>query len=397
MDFEINPISAGIARARKKTSKKTGEEKFGIRFLRRILIPMDRRTWRSLAFFALMLVGPAAFAGKPEYRMVLLGTPAGHSQSFGGGISSANEVIWESDVIGQGYQGFLWRNGSASTLGSLGIPPGGYRRITPGGVLYGTGYNFQNGIRTRFSNPDDDQYGAQSVSGMNDSGVAVGEIVENFSGYTKGYIFENGVPRVQNIPGAFETIYTDINASGKIVGWSSPGNGNLITYDRGKWEDLTSFIPNQHSFNTSRNAEYKINDRGVIGFSDFQIIPDGKGSYLSKWLPMRKDGRRGGFFSLNNKDQMVGTERFLPANTFKGTFFDGEANFYFDEVCSNLPTGVNVYGLDINDNGWILGAYITPDNIHHGFVMQPVPEPGTLLLLGGGIGLMARRRRKRDI
>lgn len=360
---------------------------------------MDRQTWRSLASFALVLVGSSAFAGKPEYRMVPLGTPPEIGQVFGGAIDSQNRVVWQSwnATVGT-YTGYISFNGVATPLADLGIPDnfGGYTRITAAGRLYGRGTYFEGGQQKFFPGVSEPPHSNRTVFAMNDSGVAVGEIVENFSGYTKGYIFENGVPRVQNIPGAFETIYTDINASGKIVGWSSPGNGNLITYDRGKWEDLTSFIPNQHSFNTSRNAEYQINDRGVIGFSDFQIIPDGKGSYLSKWLPMRKDGRRGGFFSLNNKDQMVGTERFLPANTFKGTFFDGEANYYFDEVCSNLPTGVNVYGLDINDNGWILGAYVTPDNVHHGFVMQPVPEPGTLLLLGGGIALIARRRRSRS-
>lgn len=360
---------------------------------------MDRQTWRSLASFALVLVGTAAFAGKPEYRMVHLGTPPGKNFLFEGGIDSTNRVVWHSQLIGGEWTGYVWENGVARTQVALALPPNGFDKVTDSNIFYSRyGYSVIGGSSTPFPEPGGPSvYQIEGINSMNALGTAVGSMIDNVSGYSVGYIFENGVPRVQNIPGAFETIYTDINASGKIVGWSSPGNGNLITYDRGKWEDLTSFIPNQHSFNTSRNAEYQINDRGVIGFSDFQIIPDGKGSYLSKWLPMRKDGRRGGFFSLNNKDQMVGTERFLPANTFKGTFFDGEANYYFDEVCSNLPTGVSVYGLDINDNGWILGAYITPDNIHHGFVMQPVPEPGTLLLLGGGIGLMARRRRKRDI
>jgi len=363
---------------------------------------MDRHCWRSLASFALALVGSAAFAGKPEYRMVPLGTPPEIGQVFGGAIDSQNRVVWQSwnATVGT-YTGYISFNGKATPLADLGIPDnfGGYTRNTAAGRLYGRGTYFEGGQQKFFPGVSEPPHSNRTVFAMNDSGTAVGEIVENFSGYTKGYVFENGVPRVQNIPGAFETIYTDINASGKIVGWSSPGGGNLITYDRGKWEDLTSLIPAPSFFNTARNARYQINDNGVIAYNDFQLIPDGKGGYISKLLPARSDGSRFGHYHLNNKNQMVGIDVTPVTLATRATFYDGENSYFLDEVCAELPVGngFKTYGLDINDNGWILGAYVTPDNIHHGFVMQPVPEPGTLLLMGGGIGLMARRRRKRDI
>jgi len=45
---------------------------------------------------------------------------------------------------------------------------------------------------------------------------------------------------------------------------------------------------------------------------------------------------------------------------------------------------------DVNDQGWIVGWGWSPNGQSHGFVLIPVPEPGTLVLLltAGLVGLL---------
>jgi hypothetical protein len=79
--------------------------------------------------------------------------------------------------------------------------------------------------------------------------------------------------------------------------------------------------------------------------------------------------------------QTIFTAPFL----FQGVFFDGNVN--------HTLVGQGIAGLTVNpfvNNGWFLqSATYTLDS-----VADPVPEPSTILLLGGGLAAMWKRTRR---
>jgi probable HAF family extracellular repeat protein len=99
---------------------------------------------------------------------------------------------------------------------------------------------------------------------------------------------------------------------------------------------------------------------------------------------------------LNNSDVAVGHSNLSPGpgathavrfNTTTGTATDLSSS----AVVSNLTTWVLQSAEAIDSNGDIVGYGIAPNGSIHGFLLTPVPEPGTLALAGLGLGGLALR------
>jgi probable HAF family extracellular repeat protein len=100
-------------------------------------------------------------------------------------------------------------------------------------------------------------------------------------------------------------------------------------------------------------------------------------------------------FSINSNGQAVGF------SDHGATFFDvtGAGNNIALDTLVSLPSGWSLHiAYSINDNGWIVGeGYYTPAGSsqyeYHAFLLKPIPEPGSLMLLLAGAGLFRLRRR----
>jgi chitinase len=126
--------------------------------------------------------------------------------------------------------------------------------VAIGGLNHG--FLYDNGVFTLFDVP-----GAKTTSplAINDQGQIVGYYV-NQSG-AHGFLYENDVFIPLDVPGATGTYATAINNRGQIVGFydDSQSRGRGFLYDDGAF---TTIDPPDASFTDAPSFGYAINDRG---------------------------------------------------------------------------------------------------------------------------------------
>lgn len=354
----------------------------------------------SVCFMAVTLTGTAQPA---SYTIVDLGT-------LGGTASYAYDVNIHGDVVGTSTtstgetRAFLYQNGSMTNLG----------------VLDGT-----NNYSQAF--------------GINDAGVVVGVSTQNGSAVgSRPFAYSAGTMTFVGSLGGNYGWANEINNSGQIVGISAKSNGITHAFVKafGSMIDLGSL-----STTNDYSIAYGINDLGsVAGYST--IGPNFSDAFLYHNGSMQDIGNLGGFsrgFSVNNSDHVTGS-----------SIVDGNGNehafLWHDGTLSDLGTtggAVTSHGLGINNLDQVVGTLVFDLNhgeLNHGFLysngnmidvntllpqnsgwvlrdaqaindvgqivgfgiingqeraylLSPVPEPSTLLLLGiGAISLLGYRR-----
>jgi len=100
---------------------------------------------------------------------------------------------------------------------------------------------------------------------------------------------------------------------------------------------------------------------------------------------------------INNKGQAVGVvyqgSEHVAGDAY-ATLFDitGQGNNFLLNTLIDPTCGWNLMSAKgINDNGWIVGLGVNPVGEYHAFLLTPIPEPATLLLLCLG-GVLLRKR-----
>jgi uncharacterized membrane protein len=208
---------------------------------------------------------------------------------------------------------------------------------------------------------------------INDSGQIVGYTRNEYSGLTYATIFDltghGNNKNIKALNGYNSSKAHSINENGKIVGYAyiyDPPRDPLY-YEGG--EDYRAVL-----FDESGNGNnIYLGTLDLFGYSDSEA------------------------WSINDNGEIVGYS-YDPTSApwdYRATLFDSTGsgnNIDLNDLIDPIPGWTLTMAYSINNNGWIVGTMHDFNQNYHAYLLTPVPEPTTLLLLGLG-GLTLRRKR----
>jgi len=352
------------------------------------------------------LAGVVPALAEIVYSVTDLGDlPGGDDKSRGVAINEAGQIAGDSEA-GGGTRAFMWQNGAMTDLAVLSQGHNWSEAwdINDSGQVVGSSrtddsypsqrpFIYSNSTMTNLGSFGGD-YGF--TMGINNAGQVVG-LSRYPNGVTHAFRWSNGTMiDLGSLDESYSCAYA-INNAGQIVGVST-----LNGVDRGfLWENDTMSDLGDLPGGLDKTRAYDINNFGQIaGESAVASSPDINHAFL--WqdgamtdlgvLPNGSD--KSYAYGINDDGLVVGTSYIHAAGggAAHRAFIWGSVNGMQDlnDMLDSSGSGWTLMGCrDINNAGQIVGFGINPDGFSHGFLLTPIPEPSTFVLLGmGAFGLL---------
>jgi probable HAF family extracellular repeat protein len=355
-----------------------------------------------LTFAAAFLPGTDSLAEAELYTLTNLGLPPGAVSVIGVRMNNAGDVAgWSSFSEAPFLRGWSWTEEGGFTV--LPPPPGftRYRAmdISDTGTIAGDG-GFDSGLAWRYEDGLFTVIGAVDglfinyLGGVNDAGDVAGTSKDaSFSTPDRAFLDINQV-ELLNLTPDIGGRATDVNNFGELSGYAASGGFAAFRWDEAGGLQFLGSLGLTHSFANAINDSGEVVGEALSATGNTSIpwiYTDGLGMQQIP-APVTQSSAATGINSLGN---VVGTTEVTGPDLawlWTGGVAISDLDDLFDSVAENLTT---IAAHDINDVGQILALGF--DNNASEFrtvVLTPLPEPGQLLVLSSGIGLLALIRRR---
>jgi probable HAF family extracellular repeat protein len=318
----------------------------------------------------------------------------GPVQSTGDSGKSINSIGTAAYTVSSAV--YLWQSGAGISVPNL-FADNGPLDINDAGHLAGAdnqrAYLYRNGAKTDLGTFSGDSTFAY---GLNNNDIVVGKSYDRDALRYRAFSWENG--SLQRLPapgggtyqsGAASAAYS-INASGIIVGsYDDPRFGlQAVVWSDGTATALPNYLGRQseaYDINAAGQVVgYSINSGSGVRFRDAFLW--NAGSFMRLDLP--------GFYfnvanAINSSAMVVGMAQTGEGIGGDAFLWTSGQNFNLNSLISPNLGWHLTSAEDINDLGQIVG-YGTLNGAPESFLLTPVPEPSSIVLLSlGAISMMA--------